>query len=343
MELPTIFSSETVFRQTFEQGLAELLCHGGIGEFILVCANASNEKKIQQHLTAGINLCFEQYEQQFSEHPEGVIDSAMDDDVSVYLHLEALGIDNLEQSCTRKEHVWELQFNQMRSFRPERNAVKIIDSNRVDFDPEGFHFNKPFLRDETIWAGDLLGRKVDLLYNKFPFAELHGLLVLERELCKPQYLLQEYHDYLWSLAEVLGNNLPGIGFGYNATGAFSSVNHLHFQMFSRAQPLVVELDSWQHHGGAHEYPAHCEVFDDVSEGWKYIEELHAANITYNLLYRPGRLYCFPRKFQGTFQHAGWTTGFTWIEMAGEILVPKFKRYEVLTAEDIEAEFEKLRL
>jgi hypothetical protein len=341
MQLPTIFSSESAFRQTFEQGLAKLLCHGGVGEFVLVCANASNEMGIQQHLKTGISLCFEQYERQFSEHPEGVIESAMDDDVAVFLHLEGLGIDNLEQSRTRREGDWELQFNQMRSFRPKRNAVKKMDSIRVGFDPDGFHFNKPFLREETVWTGELLGRQVDLLYNKFPFAELHGLLVIDRELCKPQYLIQEHHDYLWHVAESLGKRLAGIGFGYNATGAFSSVNHLHFQMFVREQPLAVELDHWQHNGGERDYPAHCDLFDNPSDSWKFIETLHAANITYNLLYRPGQVYCFPRKMQGSFQHSDWTTGFTWVEMAGEILVSDLEQYERLTSEDIELEYQKL--
>ena len=343
MKLPTIFTDESLFRQTFEDGLGKLLVHGNVGEFILVCANASNEENLRQHLEAGINHSFEQYEKQFAEHPEKIIDSSGEDDISVYFHIEALGIENLEQSTSRRDDVWELQFNQMRSFRPKRNSVKLVETIHNDFDPDGFHFNKPFLRDETIWAGDLLGRKVDLLYNKFPFAELHSVLVVEREACKPQVLLKECHAYLWSVAEALDNTLPGVGFGYNATGAFASINHLHYQMFVRKELLTVEFNCWQHNGGKREYPALCMVFENAADSWDAIEQLHADDITYNLLYRPGKIYIFPRKFQGTFQHAGWTTGFTWIEMAGEILVPKPRDYEEVTADDIVAEFEKVRL
>ena len=35
---------------------------------------------------------------------------------------------------------------------------------------------------------------------------------------------------------------------------------------------------------------------------KRIEELHAGNITYNLLYRPGLVYIVPRAMQGSYEH-----------------------------------------
>ena len=343
MNFPKIFSNKSLFRQNFEHGLAELLTRGGLGEFILVCANASIEPVLQAHLEEGIGLRFKEYERRFSDHPEDMIDSAMDDDVAVFLQLEALGINGLEQGRTRSEGVWELQFNQLRSFRPTRNATKIMTSLRSDFDPQGFHFNRTFLGKEIFWAGELMGRKIDLFYNKFPFAKLHGLLVPDRDRCLPQCLLKEYHDYIWQLAETVGESMPGTGFGYNATSAFSSVNHFHVQMFVREEPLPVALDIWQHNGGTEEYPARCEVFTTPVSAWEFIQQLHVDNIAYNLLYLPGRLFCFPRKMQGSYQHADWTSGFTWYELAGEMLVSQLEQYEELNVKDIEEEFAKLRL
>lgn len=341
--LPSVFSSTREFRNVFEQGLTMLLTHCGVGEFILVCANASIEPKIEKHLSAAIRHCFEEYEKEIAEHPEKIIDSSHEDDIAVYFHMEALGIENVGLSRSRMEGPWELQFNKMRSFRPKRNSVKRIETTCIDYDSDAFHFNKPFLKDEIMWHGEVLGREVDLFYNKFPFAPLHSLLVIEKEKCIPQYLQREYHEYVWSLTEALEENIPGIGFGYNAMGAFSSVNHLHFQLFVRLEAMPVERDTWVHNGGPREYPIQCAVFEDVSEAWSYIDKLHQENITYNLLYRPGHIYCFPRNFQGTFRQAGWTTGFTWIDLCGEILVPKTIDYEVISSDDIDAEFEKLRI
>ena len=74
---------------------------------------------------------------------------------------------------------------------------------------------------------------MDLLYNKFPFVDLHSLLVPRRLENAPQFLHRHHHEAAWAMTLALGETLPGVGLGYNSFGAFASVNHLHFQLFLR--------------------------------------------------------------------------------------------------------------
>ena len=63
-----------------------------------------------------------------------------------------------------------------------------------------------------------------------------------------------------------------------------------------------------------------------------------ANTAYNLLYFPGRVYCFPGKMQGSYTHAEWPPGFSSYEPAGGILTANHDSYQALTGKDIEHEF-----
>jgi diadenosine tetraphosphate (Ap4A) HIT family hydrolase len=177
---------------------------------------------------------------------------------------------------------------------------------------------------------------VALFYNKYPFVDRHGLLVPERTEHRPQYLTRGDHLYAWRVVEGLARALPGVGLGYNAYGAFASVNHLHFQFFVRGG-LPVEDAAWQHAGGAEPYPAPCEVFLSAEEAWARVADLHAAERPYNLVYRPGRLYCLPRRRQGTYEQAAWTGGFAWYELAGGFTLFNRQAYEGLTGEEVARE------
>lgn len=213
----------------------------------------------------------------------------------------------------------------------------------MPFNENGFHFNKPFLRKECFWSGELQGREVELLYNKFPFVDFHALLVPQREHDAPQFLTHDDHRYMCRLCEELGATLDGVGFGYNAYGAFSSVNHLHFQMFLRSQPLPVQLTQWLHNGGTVSYPSRVEHFDNAEDAWGYIEVLHQSEQSYNLLYLPGEIYCLPRLQQGTYSHNDWTAGFAWYEMCGGMVCFRQEDYDQLTEEMISGEFSRLIL
>ncbi len=317
---PLLFDSEPSLRSVFEQGLAKLLDIGGLNHFILVLANASFGlplfATLRERLWAQYQILHEALRDALRAGHR--IDEA-DDDLLVFLKIVILGLDQLEVTEQRAEGCWEVQFNQLRSFRPLRDSQRPLEAIHMPFDAEAFHFNKPFLQQEIIWSGELLGETIDLFYNKYPFVDLHGLLVPDRHRCLPQYLVREVHEYVWRLVQHLGRTLPGVRVGYNALGAFASVNHLHLQLFVRQQPLPIEHRRWRHNGGLSAYPVDCLVCDSADQAWSLIDRLHGENHAYNLMYTPGRVYCLPRKKQGEFALAKWSKGFSWYELCGGMI------------------------
>ena len=188
---------------------------------------------------------------------------------------------------------------------------------------------------ECFWQGDLIGRNIDLFYNKYPFADLHGLLVLDKADGKAQYLEADDHHYVFELTKKLNETITGSGFGYNSYGAYASVNHLHFQMFVDEQGLPVIDQDWKHNGGSKDYPTECQAFDSAAAAWQYIESLHKHQQPYNILYYSGIAYVFPRKTQGTVDVPLWSSGFTWYELAGGLIMFNHDDYMQLKANKIE--------
>lgn len=343
--LPPIFHSRDAFRHAFVDGLDAMLADEGLGVFILVLANATFAADIYPHLRERLAERFallgERY--RLAEAAGQALPDAPDD-LAVFRRLLAVGFDELRLTEFRQVGPWQAQFNQLRSFRPARMTDAVVSELQRPFDAGGFHFNKPFLRKEILWEGRLLGRECRLLYNKFPFALLHGLLVIEPEANKPQWLAEADHHHVWELARRLGEGVPGWGFGYNAYGAYASVNHQHFQSFvADGAGYPVEHARWRHNGGGESYPVDCRVFDDAARAWRFIGDLHRRNLPYNLLYRPGRLYVSPRAFQGGYRHAAWTGGFAWSELAGACTLFEQADYQGLRAADIRQEMIKIRL
>jgi len=316
----SLFKSDSALRQRFELGLEHLLEIGGMNLFILVAANASFDARLWQPLASRLHAEYTRLSSQLRDalmHGHR-IDEA-DDDLLVFLKMHCIGIDHLRLTEQRSAGPWEAQFNQLRSFRPLRNSQQPMTSIQAPFDAAAFNFNKSFMQQETIASGDLLGHHIDLYYNKYPFVALHSLLVPDRERCYPQYLFEDMHHYVWELTEYLSQTLPGVRVGYNALGAFASVNHLHLQMFVREQPLPLESALWKHNNGSRNYPVECCVFEDPKAAWEKIAELHENNEAYNLLYAPGRLYCMPRRKQGEFELPAWSNGFSWYELCGGMI------------------------
>lgn len=337
--LPEFFRSRTRLEAAFADGLAAMLDHPGLGTFILVLANAGSEPALWQALAPRLANRFDELAH---AHASDDLADQAPDDLAVFERLLTVGFDKLQQVQHRAVGPWQLQFNHLRSFRPPRMSDVAVDSLQRPFDPAGFHFNKPFLRKEILWEGELAGLHTRWLYNKFPFAPLHTLLVMAPDEQRPQWLDEAGHQAVWELAERLGAGLPGLGFGYNAYGAYASVNHQHFQGYVRAGDVYpVELDRWAHNGGAEPYPLDCRCHDEPAAGWADIAALHAANTPYNLLYRPGRLYVLPRAFQGSYPHAPWTGGFAWSEVAGGITVFDARKMAALDRAAIEGEYGKL--
>ncbi len=328
--MQTPFDSEPGLRSAFTQGLVRLLAQDGMGAHVLVLANALFDPTLHAQLRDALARDF--------EARAGACRNALAtgrepgealDDLLVFLKLMALGDAGVGPIQRRMAGPWEVQFNLLRAFRPQRMSGCVGCGTQVAFDPEGFHFNKHYLRPETLWVGQLLGHDVDLLYNKFPFVDLHGLLVPDREDCHPQFLSRGYHHYGWKLCAAMAGGLPGVGFGYSSYGAYASVNHLHLQMFVRESILPVEHARWSHNGGTQDYPAVCIRFDQVDEAWRFLDRLHRRAQSYNLLYRPGQLFCLPRARQGDYEHSAWTGGYAWYEMAGGVVAFNADDYESL--------------
>lgn len=85
----------------------------------------------------------------------------------------------------------------------------------------------------------------------------------------------------------------------------------------------------------------CQVFGSVVDSWRFIDELHGANHSYNLLYRPGRLYVLPAPCRAaTPTQAGQVVCLG--ETASAITTFSEPQYRQLTAQDIVTEMEKLQ-
>jgi hypothetical protein len=340
MTVPPEFASPGAYRQAFADGFVRMLGqHESLGTYILAMANATQDPTLWQmlerrleerhyHLAALITTALRQ----------GRRLSEPDDDLLVFLKLVAIGFGAAGLAERREIGPWEAQFNPLRALRPPRaSGARAEGSAPPAFARAGFQFNQPFLRDEILWEGALRGREARLLYNKFPFAELHGLLVPDPDRELPQLLTPALHGWAWEVTLPLGASLPGFGLAYNSYGAGASVNHLHFQSFLRGHPLPVEDLRWAHNGGGEAYPAACQVFDDLFAAWAALDELHARGVPYNLVYRPGRLYLLPRRPQGGCRHAPWAAGHAWYEMAGGAVCFNREDFRALDASAIAAE------
>jgi diadenosine tetraphosphate (Ap4A) HIT family hydrolase len=341
--LPTWFASPGGLRAAFEDRLQALLDSDQLGAFILVLANASFEPALFERLRDVLGRRFDQWCGLFDRRDPRAVGAAADD-VEVFQRLRELGFENLLSTRHRVSGPWELQFNPLRALRPPRMSRALVETLYRPFDASGFHFNKPFLRDEILWEGQLAGTDVRLLFNKFPFAELHGLLVPEPGQDRPQFLTAAEHASIWRITQRLGDKLPGIGFGYNAQGGFSSVNHLHFQMFMRSHgSYPIEAAEWRHNGGRQDYPLTVLVHDQPGTAWSAIDLLHSQGTAYNLLYRPDRVYIVARAAQGSYSHSRWTGGFAWAEVAGALTLFDADDFDSLNAVEIEQEFARLRV
>ena len=339
-----IFSSPERYQEQFRSGLDHLLRNDSLGAFVLVLANATYDDTLYELLSPHLHQRFEQNAEALTRDlREGCRMNHAEDDLVVFLKLMALGLDNLKKTRFRSEGPWQLQYNQLRAFRPSRMSKMVVTELHAPFDEHGFHFNKPYLRDEMIWEGELLGHHSRLYYNKFPFAPLHALLIMDPERNCPQYLDQATHEQAWRLLEQIGARLPGTGLGYNSRGAYSSINHLHLQMYSgKRDGYPIEDPRWTHNGGEEAWPLAVEHRQDMHAAWRFIEELHREGQAYNLLYRPGSVYITPRAMQGSYRHSDWTGGFAWAEVAGAITTFCETEFAKLDADTIDGEMGKLR-
>jgi hypothetical protein len=114
-------------------------------------------------------------------------------------------------------------------------------------------------------------------------------------------------------------------------------------MFHRERPLPVADARWRHNGGGEEYPVSCHGFNSPAEAWQQISGLHDSGTSYNLIYLPGRVYCLPRKKQGSYGHAKWVGGIAWYELAGGFTLFFREDFERLDKGDLESELSRVSL
>ncbi len=325
------FSSLELFRQQFNHGLHQLLAKQQLGTFILCLANATNDAELFEQLKKPLEEQFQKLLEEYQQAlKSGVQINAVEEDLLVFLKLHTLGFENIQLTQQRIESDWLCQFNQLRSFRPKRMAnFQHNGEMSTPFIESQFNFNKPFMEKECFWSGDYNGKKLDLFYNKYPFADLHGLIVPQRKDCLKQFLFKEMHQYIWKLTQSLSQTLPGIAMGYNSYGAFASVNHLHFQMFISQHGLPISHAQWKHNKGNIEYPINVISCSTENESWQIINDLQHKKQAYNLLYMPDKVYIIPRQLQGAAETPVWSSGFTWYELSGAMLLFNQLNYESL--------------
>lgn len=344
MTLPREFTSPAALRDAFAQGLEAMLGqHDGLGVYILVLANACYDPELWTRLSAPLARRHEAHADRLTaalrrggrlEEPE--------DDLLVFLKLMAIGLPHLGAVARRQAGPWQIQFNPLRALRPPRASSLRVEGLRQPFDPQGFHFNKPFLAKEVLWQGELAHKPARLLYNKFPFAPLHGLLVPEPERELAQWLTPALFDWAWEVTGALAAAIPGFGLAYNSYGAYASVNHLHFQSFVQTAPLPVQSAHFAHHGGGAPYPLPCQVATERQEAWFALDELHRSGTPYNLLFGPDRVHILARAAQGSRPPAPWSAGFAWSEMAGAMTVFSQEDFAALAETDIALALSQLR-
>jgi len=333
MTAPTPFRSLRALEQDFADGLLAMLdTHRGLGVYILVLANAAYDPRLWERLAPALAVRHDELASALrSALCEGRQIDEPDDDVLVFLKLDAIGLGRIGLMESRRAGPWQVAFNPVRALRPPRNSGAAFKGLLCPFDGGGFHFNKPFLMKEVLWEGELAGRHVRMLYNKFPFARLHGLLVPEPLREAPQFLTAESHAWAWEVCATAA--APGLCLGYNSYGAGASVNHLHFQSFVQAAPLPVQDARFAHNGGTTPYPIACERLTDRAGAWEALERLHRHDTPYNLVYSQDCMHLVARAPQDAPGLSARVRGYGWSEMAG--VVTRFSRedYESFSAAD----------
>ena len=315
--------------------------YGELGVFILVLANAISKADIYHALEGPLAIQFQQLRKSLSQLDATAMQAFPPDDVAVFNAFSELDLSSLPLASAKNLQHWQLQFNPLRGFRPARNSAQKIDSIYRPFVQDGFHFNKPFLARETLWQGQLANATVRILYNKFPFADYHGLLLINPELNKPQFLQQQDCEQLEQTIQAMAG-LQGLGLAYNSLGAFASVNHQHWQLFISDQDYPVEHARWIHNQGTQTYPLSVSCFRSLSEAWPQIDHYQQSQCSFNILLRAHKVYLVQRKKQGEYLHSRWTSGFAWSEVMGNIMTTQHSDFQQLTAQSIETEFERLR-
>ena len=302
------------FRRQFTQGLVEMLQRDAPGAWILVLANSMQDPQSRAALRGPIEEAFDRL--------ETTLAGASEDDIAVFNRIrEGVPHQQLRHWHSTSQDGWRVVINSMRQLRPMRLSRDPLESLYRDFDPRGFNFSRPHLEPEIFREGEWQGASWRVLYNKFPFAPWHLLVVPNVNSGQPQYLTEENHRRVMELVGRLSQRLPGVIMAYNSLGAGASVNHLHFQFAVIEESLPVEKQHWQHQGGNEAYPLDCTRYHDPDTAWNAIDERQRSGKPFNLIYRGEACYLLKRKAPAEVKDCVLPQGVTWYESAGVFVFP----------------------
>jgi len=311
-----IANSFDEFKQIFVRQLKEMLSADELGAFILVLANSRQDDFLKDTLSDEVTGVFKKLRESFINNRI----KATPEDTDVFKQLMDADIKAIDSWRIEAVGEWELVFNSMRRLRPARASSEVLTTTKQAFCSKRFHFNKPFLKPEILWQGVYKETHIKVLFNKFPFANYHLLIVVSPEENLPQQLTPQSHALIFQLVSEYGVIFPGFGIGFNSLAAGASVNHLHFQGFVRDERFPIEDARWQHNGGSECYPLRVRVFDDCDAAWQQISLLIREDVAFNCIYRADYCYLIARQYQGTVDVPDWLKGAGCLDMAGVITI-----------------------
>jgi len=312
MPLPALLQSQVNYEAGLQNGLATMLQQPSAGDLILVLANILMSDTPSQALLAAAKEAIAGYDTSSTQARKQI----PADDLSVLTALQQMQAQEFEAVSWRSVAPWKVQFNPLRALRPPRNAAAGRQALRQAFDSKRFHFNLPFLDSETCFKGSLASVCSKLLYNKFPFAQGHTLLVPEAAQQHPQWLNPDWHQWAWSLLQQI-TNIPA-ALAYNSLGAGASINHLHFH-FVLEDSYPIESGHWTHNGGSQVYPAEVLHFNDSQSAWDCIRQQQTAKQPFNLFYRKQQMYLIRRKYLSDCPPPAGLSSFSWYESCGHFV------------------------
>jgi hypothetical protein len=185
------------------------------------------------------------------------------------------------------------EYNPLRALRPSRNAKALSVPLHMDFDDTKFNLGTDDLDPQVFhtYFDSQTQIPVDLMYNRYPFAHCHFLWIPDRKYGRlPQFI--DTHSPILDMAYRFSQE-KGVHLGYNASGAHSSVNHLHFQGYV---PLGTEnmaaFDGIQNFTG-------IGALDELREAITQVHQKAAQGlpVSYNFLMHPNGVAFYERHNQ----------------------------------------------
>jgi GDP-D-glucose phosphorylase len=119
----------------------------------------------------------------------------------------------------------------------KRRIPQKFDSITPEFDESKFNFNK-IRNEEILLETEILDVPVTYVVNDSPVSVPHMLIVPNRLDNLPQVFTENAAIVCIETLKAFGDRYYKIGF--NSSGAFSSVNHLHIHLFYLEKTLFVE-------------------------------------------------------------------------------------------------------